>query len=64
MRKYLLYIALILSIITLVSNITEFDFDNLSNNSFAPITSSFFFSIVFIILIRDKNNQREKENNS
>jgi hypothetical protein len=60
MRKYLLYIALILSIVMLISNIIDFDFHNLSNNSYAPIVSSFFFSVVFIILIRDKNNRIEK----
>ncbi|EMY82273.1 hypothetical protein pgond44_03518 [Psychroflexus gondwanensis ACAM 44] len=63
MKKYLLYTALILSAVTLISNIVEFDFNNLNNNSFAPLISSFFFSVVFIILIRDKKNQIEKENN-
>ncbi|AFU69466.1 hypothetical protein P700755_002729 [Psychroflexus torquis ATCC 700755] len=61
MRKCILYIALIASVIILISNIVKLDFDSLSNNSFGSIISSLIFSIVFIILIRNKNNHIEKE---
>jgi hypothetical protein len=61
MRKYILYVALIISVIILISNIVELDLDDLSNNSFGSIISSLIFSIVFIILIKNKNNHKEKE---
>ncbi len=60
----LYYLALLVSIIFLIKNISELDFENLSNSPFSGILSYTFFILIFIRLIIKKNEKLNYRSNS
>ena len=58
-KNILHYTSLLFSIILLIDSISELDFENLSNGPFFRTLSYTFFTLVFIILIREQKRKSE-----
>ena len=59
-RIHLIYLVLIASIILMIFNIAELDFDNLKKGPFAGIVSNILLIVAMLLSIRDI---KKKENN-
>ena len=59
-KNYLVYFTIIASIVLMIYNISELDFDNLEKGPFAGIVSNVLLILAMLFTIRDV---KKKENN-
>ncbi len=58
-RKTKVYIVLFLSLILLIWNITDLDFNNLKSGPFSGIVSSIFLMLAMIVTIWELNKKEK-----
>ena len=63
-RKKLAYLLIIASVILLVLNLCEFDFNNLKNNKYSGVVSNLLLILAMVFTIRDinKKDHNNKQN--
>ena len=60
-KKYFIYFIIIASIILMIYNILELDFDNLKKGPFAGIVSNILLILAMLLTVRD-TKKKEQEN--
>jgi len=60
-KKYFIYFIIIASIVLMIYNISEFDFDNLKKGPFVGIASNIFLILAMLVTMRDIK-KKEQEN--
>ncbi|AXO79239.1 hypothetical protein DZC78_02205 [Olleya aquimaris] len=60
-KKYFIYLIIIASIVLMIYNISELDFDNLKKGPFAGIVSNILLILTMLVTMRDIK-KKEQEN--
>tara|TARA_Y100001934_G_C11905495_1_gene564267 strand:+ start:328 stop:597 length:270 start_codon:yes stop_codon:yes gene_type:complete len=60
-KKYFIYFIIIASIVLMIYNISELDFDNLKKGPFAGIVSNILLILAMLVTMRDIK-KKEQEN--